>query len=119
MTRPAAGFTPAPGFAAPAPRRDPAPAPPMDAQRAIMAQAFCALIDQTLSNPARTPRAGLMLLQEITLSGLGIATADGTTLTLDLFNITVASTGITTNPDSLLRDWQSAARNRLSQGVRR
>jgi hypothetical protein len=76
------------------------------------------VLDQTLSDPARTPRAGLILLQEITLSGLGLASADGATLTLDLFKISVATTGFSANPDSLLRDWQSAARDRLTAGVR-
>lgn len=88
----------------------------LDPQRALMACAFCALIDAALDEP-HPFRAAERLVRAITNSNLGLVTAAPDQLTLDLFNIRAASSA-TANCQGLLRNWQTAARDRISNGVR-
>lgn len=107
------------GFPAPRTASPAAPAaiprdPELDAQRALMAQAFFALIDATLDAP-HPLRGAEGLLKRITASGLGIVTSGPDQMKLVLFNITATSGPSCT---ALLRNWQTAAVNRIAAGVR-
>jgi len=115
-------FTRSPGFVAPAPSRGAAPEgpppAPLDAQRALIATAFSALIDQVLDAPH--PAIGAdALIRNLTASGLALMTSGPDHLTLELFNIRAPADGRhATSCAGLLRAWQSALRDRLAAGVR-
>ncbi len=99
--------------------------PPLDNQRALTIAAFVALIDARLSIAAiaePTPfRAAAGLLTELDRSGLAVVntlpmgTSDDM-LRLAMFGVSATATG---TANAVLRNWQSNARHRLSQGGRR
>ena len=87
-------------------------APPLVPPRALTAQAWCALIDQTLGDIDAPRFAAKALLDCLTESGIATVTdhANGYTC-LGLAG--VQSMATTTNPQAMLRQWQTAARDRL------
>lgn len=89
---------------------------PLDDQRALTAAAFDALIEQTLRQGGPVPGAEAQwLLNRLVTAGLA-DTGRGESGTLTLCGITAASNGA---PLALLRNWQSAVRQRLAAGLRR
>lgn len=93
--------------------------PQLDDQRALTAAAFVALIDTTLTGAMEGPVVpvpqAMMLLHKLANAGLAEMQAQGETTRLTLCGITATSTG---TAYGLLRNWQSAARQRIAQGVR-
>ncbi len=94
--------------------------PQLDDQRALTATAFVALIDAALSGAAThghlvPSTQAAQLVQRLTQSGLAEVTPYGDTSRLTLCGIHASSTG---TAYGLLRNWQSAARQRIAQGVR-
>lgn len=94
------------------PLRD--PDPQLDAQRALMAQAFIALIEATLQQPQ--PGDAHALLKRFVTSGLGEVNAGPDQMKLTLLKISATSGP---SPAALLRNWQIAAADRIAQGLRR
>ncbi len=90
---------------------------PMDEQRALTAAAFDALIEQTLREGGPVPAAEAQwLLNRLVTSGLATGHGQGDAGVITLCGITAASNG---QPLALLRNWQSAVRQRLAAGLRR
>lgn len=93
--------------------------PQLDDQRALTTTAFVALIDTTLagcmdSAMVALPRC-MLLLHKLANAGLAEVLAQGDSTRLTLCGITASSPG---TAYTLLRAWQSAAKERLAQGVR-
>jgi hypothetical protein len=88
-------------------------APQLDAHRALIAEAFIALIDATLNSGA--PGSAVALLKRFVTSGHGEVTSGPDQMKLTLFKISATSGP---SPSALLRNWQTAAADRISQGVR-
>lgn len=84
----------------------------VEPQRALMARAFVAMIEMTLA-PGCAPRDGESLLNQITRSGMGLLTTDGTAMTLVLLNIR-ASVNAPLSCNAVLRKWQQAALDKIS-----
>jgi hypothetical protein len=96
---------------------DAAPLPPVTEERALHIAAFVALIDVTLAQPELV--AGTRLLMQLQRTGMAQVWHSSITpnlLRLQMFGVTATSAG---TADNLLRNWQAAARLRLSAGVQR
>lgn len=95
----------------------------IDGQRALTVAAFDALISLTLAGPTVVARhnttsfAARHLLERLQASGMADVTSTADSLTMQLFGIRATAHGGTAI--SILRAWQSAARDTLAQGVRR
>lgn len=92
--------------------------PMLDSQRALTIAAFDALIDRNLTN-STDPLPGYAarsLLQQLDTSGLAAITSTGDSLTMAMFGVRATANGGTAL--ALLRNWQSAARDSVAQGVR-
>lgn len=92
--------------------------PVLDSQRALTIAAFDALIDRSLTNsneflPGYSARN---LLQQLDTSGLAAITSTGDNLTMAMLGVRAAANGGTAL--ALLRNWQSAARDSMAQGIR-
>jgi hypothetical protein len=95
---------------------DATPLPPVIEERALHIAAFVALIDVTLAQPELV--AGTRLLMQLQRTGMAevLHRITPNLLRLQMFGVTATSAG---TADDLLRNWQAAARLRLSAGVQR
>lgn len=93
--------------------------PPMDDQRVLTIAAFDALVEVTLSRTAE-PLPGATarrLLEHLSTSGLAEVASTADSLTMRLLGVSATANGGSTL--TLLRNWQSAARDAVAQGARR
>lgn len=90
----------------------------IDSQRALTIAAFDALIDVSMAKSTELMPfySARILLQQLDSSGLADVTSSGDSLTMVMFGVRATANGGTAL--ALLRNWQSAARDSMAQGVR-
>ena len=98
--------------------------PPLVEERALHVAAFVALIDHTLSDAARFeaqpyPRSGASLIWQLERCGLADLSISAPGIVLIVMFGIGAAAHATEGTVGLLRNWQSAARTCLAQGVQK
>jgi hypothetical protein len=91
--------------------------PPLDLQRALTLRAYVLLVEDELSTGQ--PRAPERLIDLLERAGLMSTAHDGDGLTLTLWGIRSRTPDRRSQalPLAALRDWQTAARDRLALGL--